>query len=271
MPPRPLAEGPDGERLQFRRNFFHQWNHFQIAAIGRLARSFSRFAAKQAVHVGQKHERIRFETAHHESGETVVVAEDGRARFLDDGFELGGGNRVVFIDDRKNTKAKQLFHGAPQIRIAAPIRKILFGEQHLRDFHVRRGEKVAIRVHEQALPHGGARLHGHDVVQSGGVQAEPAAPQAHGAGRNQDDLAALFHQFRNRAHDRHDAFRADGSIRTGHGARADFDHQSARGFQPFLSFRFHCGLGIAHGLQASVFLVLLRLSKMAYPIIVPEL
>ena len=69
------------------------------------------------------------------------------------------------------------------------------------------------------------------------MQAKPAAAESNGAGRDKDDLTALFHEKRNRADDRFNALAAELSVIGGDGARSDFDHDPSRGLQAILALR----------------------------------
>ncbi len=148
-------------------------------------------------------------------------------------FQFGGGNRVIFIDDGKHAEAEQLFHGVLQVRVAPPIREIFLGEQYLRDFYVPGGEKILVRVHQQALADGGAGLLGYQVRQARAVQAEPAAAESNRARRDEHDLAPIFHETRNRADDRFDAFVAELAVIGGDGAGSDLDDDPARACRRF--------------------------------------
>ena len=82
MPPRPLAEGPAASAFSSGVTSSTRGITSSTSPLfDAMRHSGCGCLPQQAIHVGQQHQRIGFESAHHERGEAVVVAEDRRSRF----------------------------------------------------------------------------------------------------------------------------------------------------------------------------------------------
>src|SRR5690606_41269269 len=69
---------------------------------------------------------------------------------------------------------------------------VVAGQQDLPRHQAVGRQRVFPGVHQQGLTHRGGSLL---VLQTAGREVEPTAPQSHGAGGNDDDVAALAAQF----------------------------------------------------------------------------
>ncbi len=106
MPPRPLAEGPAASAFS---------SGVISSTSGITSRTWPfdatrRCLAQQAIHVRQKHQRVASSPLITSAARRSLSLKCGVRDTLGDGLEFGGGNRVVFVDDRQHAEAQQLFH-----------------------------------------------------------------------------------------------------------------------------------------------------------------
>ena len=67
---------------------------------------------------------------------------------------LGGGDRVVFVDDRNRAERQQVGKGRPGVQMAAAFFRIVLGQEDLRDGDAVAGEGLLVSVGEADLSGG---------------------------------------------------------------------------------------------------------------------
>ena len=105
----------------------------------------------------------------------VVVAE----------ADLGGRHGVVLVDHRHRAQRQQRARGGARVEIAAALLGVVERQQHLRRRDAVARQRVGIGLGQADLPGRGGGLLS-SSLQRAGWQAEMAAAERDGAGRDQD-------------------------------------------------------------------------------------
>lgn len=187
--------------------------------------------AQQTGDVGEQDESVSVHLAGDEGGKAVIVAEDAAFRALVDRLQFGGGDRVVFVDDRNYAQLEQLLDRAAKVGGAAALDEIVFGEQNLGDFDVVRLKEVLVGVHEQGLADSGTRLLGDQIVGASAMQAETAATHADGSGGNQNDLDAGVREAGDAGSQRFEALGRKAAVGRGDDIGSQLDDKAPRRLQ----------------------------------------
>ena len=95
----------------------------------------------QAVDVGQQEQQVRVDEVRDKCREPVVVAEP----------DLGGGDRVVLVDDRDHAQLEQLAERLVRVAVVRATGDVVEGQQHLPGGEPVPRQLLGVAVHEQAL------------------------------------------------------------------------------------------------------------------------
>ncbi len=133
----------------------------------------------EAVHVGQQNQQVGPGQLRRAGGQAVVVAV---ADFL-------GGDGVVLVDHGDDAVGQQGLDRRAGVQPAAAALGVVAGQQDLGGDQAVGGQGLFPGVHQQGLADGGGGLL---VLKPARRGVEAAAPQGHGAGGDDDDLAALL-------------------------------------------------------------------------------
>ena len=115
-----------------------------MPGIGILAR----IGGVEPVDIGQQHQHVGARHLGDARGQPVVVAK----------ADLGGGDRVVLVDDRHRAKLQQLRKGGARVEVAAALLGVVRGQQDLCDRDAVMGQRLLVGVGEPDLPSGGGGL-----------------------------------------------------------------------------------------------------------------
>ena len=133
----------------------------------------------EAVDVGQQHQAVGAHHAGDAGGEAVVVAV----------ADLGGGHRVVLVDDRDGALGQQRVDGLARVEIAAALLGVAQRQQDLRGGEPARLEHGLVGAGERDLPDGGGGLRFLELQRALG-EAQHVPAERDGAGRHDDHLLA---------------------------------------------------------------------------------
>ncbi len=176
----------------------------------------TRIGGVEAVHVGQQDQQIGPAELRRARGQAVVVAVS----------DLFGGDGVILIDDWDDAVSQQSLQRGAAVEPAAPPFGVVAGQQHLSRHQTVGRKGLFPGVHQQGLAHGGGGLF---VLKAAGRQVQSPAPQSHGAGRDDDDIATLSAQVGDVGGQAGQPVGGDGaSIGVEQERRADLDHHPAR-------------------------------------------
>ena len=101
----------------------------------------ARVGVVQPVDVGEQHQQVGVDQVRDQRREPVVVAEP----------DLGGGDRVVLVDDRQHAELEQLGEGLVGVAVVRAPGHVVDGEQHLAGDQAVPGELLGVAVHQQPL------------------------------------------------------------------------------------------------------------------------
>ena len=119
-------------------------------------------------------------------------------------LQLGGRNRIVFVDDRHNAHAHERGEGVVDVLALVVIDDVFACQQDLRDIDAVFKEHFIVNVHQFALAdRSGGLLHGQFARAS--AQSKLGRAHAHRAGRNQHHVVSAVLQVADRAHKVFDA------------------------------------------------------------------
>ena len=137
-------------------------------------------------------------------------------------LQLFDGNGVIFVNDGNHTVFKKPGKGVGNVLAGAAFLHNVAGEQQLCDLVPVFGEKLIIDVHKGALSDGGSCLL---VGKGGGLSGETELvnTDTHGAGGNDDDLAAAVFKIAGGANKPFDACEIEASAGMGQGRSTDLD------------------------------------------------
>ena len=107
-----------------------------------------RIRGVKAVDIRQQHEAVRARHLRHARGQPVVVAV----------ADLGGGDRVVLVDDRHRAQFEQRLERGARIQVAPAALAVLEREQHLRDRDALLFEQLLVGVRQANLADRGGGL-----------------------------------------------------------------------------------------------------------------
>ena len=150
-----------------------------------------RVCVVQTVDVAQKHQQVRLTKPRHNGGEGVVVAQ----YLVTAGFDLGGGDRVVFIHHRDHAHLQQGGKGAAQMLGPLGNLHITPRQKDLSNRAVILGKEFVIDVHHPTLAHGcGSLLH--PQLPGAFGKSQLGGANGNGTGGDQDHLVPHAVQVR---------------------------------------------------------------------------
>jgi len=125
-----------GHGFNFRRDALHALDEarFRIAIrIGRV----------KSIDVREQHQAVRAGHLGDAGGQAIVIAV----------ANLGGGHRVIFVDDRNGFHRQQRFERGARIQIAGALLAVFQRQQNLRHRNAPALEQLLVRVRQANLPH----------------------------------------------------------------------------------------------------------------------
>ena len=157
----------------------HGFDDGNVGGVGVAAR----VGGVEAVDVGQQDQLVGLHHFGDAGGEAVVVAE----------ADFGGGDGVVFVDDRDAAQGQQRVQGLAGVQVAAAVLGVVQGQQQLGGGQVagRQGLGPGLREADLADRGGGLFFLQFQALLG---QAEGAAGQRDGAGGDDDDVGAALAQ-----------------------------------------------------------------------------
>ena len=139
----------------------------------------------KAVDIGEQDQKIRLTQLRHDGGQGVVIAQ----HLVVAGFDLGGGDGVVFVHHRDDPHLHQGGEGAPQVLGPVLLLHVVAGQKDLGHGTIIFGKQLIIQVHHPALAHGGGGLL-HTQLLWAFRKSQLCGAHGNGAGGHQNDLVA---------------------------------------------------------------------------------
>ncbi|EON24810.1 phosphoglucomutase/phosphomannomutase [Nocardioides sp. CF8] len=176
----------------------------------------ARGSVVEAVDVGEQDQQVGVHEVRDQRGQPVVVTE----------ADLGGGDRVVLVDDRQDAELEQLGERLVGVAVVGAPDDVVHREEHLPGDEVVAGELLLVAVREESLPDRGRRLLGGERARAL-RQAQRGQPGGDRPGRDQHDLGSAGTHRGEHVDEPAHARRVDPAGRRGQRRRADLDDDTA--------------------------------------------